>query len=109
MDGWTRRPPLSVLDLAIVNGGHTSAEALAATTALAERAEELGYHRFWVAEHHNMPLLAVRRSVGLLDVEVTTVAYALQSRLRSLGLLDPAWSSAPLAAPVDELVERDTR
>ena len=52
------RPPLSVLDLAVVNEGGTSAEALAATTALAQRAEELGYHRFWVAEHHNMPLVA---------------------------------------------------
>jgi luciferase family oxidoreductase group 1 len=53
-----RRPPLSVLDLAVVNEGGTTAEALAATTALAQRAEELGYHRFWVAEHHNMPLVA---------------------------------------------------
>jgi len=52
------RPPLSVLDLAVVNEGGTSAEALAATTALAQRADELGYHRFWVAEHHNMPLVA---------------------------------------------------
>jgi luciferase family oxidoreductase group 1 len=52
------RPPLSVLDLAVVNAGGTTAEALAATTALAQRAEALGYHRFWVAEHHNMPLVA---------------------------------------------------
>ncbi|HVL05071.1 MAG TPA: LLM class flavin-dependent oxidoreductase [Acidimicrobiales bacterium] len=52
------RPPLSVLDLAVVTEGGTSAEALAATTALAQRADELGYHRFWVAEHHNMPLVA---------------------------------------------------
>jgi luciferase family oxidoreductase group 1 len=54
----TGRPPLSVLDLAVVNEGGTTAEALAATTALAQRAEELGYHRFWVAEHHNMALVA---------------------------------------------------
>ncbi|MDQ6727390.1 MAG: LLM class flavin-dependent oxidoreductase [Actinomycetota bacterium] len=52
------RPPLSVLDLAVVNAGSTTAEALAATTALAQRAEELGYLRFWVAEHHNMALVA---------------------------------------------------
>jgi luciferase family oxidoreductase group 1 len=52
------RPPLSVLDLAVVTEGGTSAEALAATTVLAQRADELGYHRFWVAEHHNMPLVA---------------------------------------------------
>ncbi|MGI8984639.1 MAG: LLM class flavin-dependent oxidoreductase [Acidimicrobiales bacterium] len=52
------RPPLSVLDLAVVNAGGTTTDALAATTALAQRADELGYHRFWVAEHHNMALLA---------------------------------------------------
>jgi len=54
----TNPPPLSVLDLAIVNAGGTSSEALAATTALAQRAEDQGYHRFWVAEHHNMPSVA---------------------------------------------------
>ena len=52
------RPPLSVLDLAIVNEGGSSADALAATTAIARRAEALGYRRFWVAEHHNMPSVA---------------------------------------------------
>jgi luciferase family oxidoreductase group 1 len=52
------RPPLSVLDLATVSDGATSADALAATTALARRAEALGYLRFWVAEHHNMPSVA---------------------------------------------------
>jgi luciferase family oxidoreductase group 1 len=54
----TPRPPLSVLDLAIVTEGGTTAQALAATTALAQHAERLGYHRFWVAEHHNMPAVA---------------------------------------------------
>jgi luciferase family oxidoreductase group 1 len=52
------RPPLSVLDLAVVSAGGTTSEALAATTTLAQRADELGYHRFWVAEHHNMALVA---------------------------------------------------
>ena len=52
------RPPLSVLDLAIVSAGRTSADALAATTTLAQRADELGLARFWVAEHHNMPSVA---------------------------------------------------
>jgi luciferase family oxidoreductase group 1 len=47
-----------VLDLAMVSGGATSAEALADATAVARRADELGYHRFWVAEHHNMPGIA---------------------------------------------------
>ena len=50
--------PLSVLDLAPVAAGTTSGAALRHTTELARRAEELGYHRFWVAEHHNMPAIA---------------------------------------------------
>ncbi|WP_280505421.1 LLM class flavin-dependent oxidoreductase [Nocardia farcinica] len=50
--------PLSVLDLAPVQEGSGAAEALAATTELARRTEELGYRRFWVAEHHNMPGIA---------------------------------------------------
>jgi luciferase family oxidoreductase group 1 len=50
--------PRSVLDLSTVSEGHTSAQALADTTTLAQRAEELGYQRFWVAEHHNMATVA---------------------------------------------------
>ncbi|MFG3056889.1 LLM class flavin-dependent oxidoreductase [Kitasatospora sp. NPDC048239] len=47
--------PLSVLDLAPVLVGQTTAEALHDSVALARAAEELGYHRYWVAEHHNAP------------------------------------------------------
>ncbi|WP_406274762.1 LLM class flavin-dependent oxidoreductase [Nocardia sp. NBC_00881] len=50
--------PLSVLDLAPVQSGRTVGEGLDATTELARRTEGLGYHRFWVAEHHNMPGIA---------------------------------------------------
>jgi luciferase family oxidoreductase group 1 len=50
--------PLSVLDVAPVAAGRPAGEALAHTTALARRVEELGYRRFWVAEHHNMPAIA---------------------------------------------------
>jgi luciferase family oxidoreductase group 1 len=53
-----KRIPLSVLDLATVSAGATTGDALAATTALAQRTEALGYTRFWVAEHHNMPSVA---------------------------------------------------
>ena len=42
----------------MVPDGASSSEALADTTTLAQRAEELGYDRFWVAEHHNMPTIA---------------------------------------------------
>ena len=38
--------------------GTTSGQALRQTTELAKRTEELGYRRFWVAEHHNMPAIA---------------------------------------------------
>ena len=50
--------PLSVLDLAPVPDGGTAAQALHATIDLARHAERLGYRRFWVAEHHNMPGIA---------------------------------------------------
>ena len=50
--------PLSVLDLAPVAAGSTPGDALRNTTELAKRTEELGFKRFWVAEHHNMPSIA---------------------------------------------------
>lgn len=45
---------LSILDLAFVPEGATPAEAIRNTLDLAKHAERLGYHRFWLAEHHNM-------------------------------------------------------
>jgi luciferase family oxidoreductase group 1 len=47
-----------VLDLAPVPAGSTSAQALRATIDLARATERLGYRRFWLAEHHNMPGIA---------------------------------------------------
>lgn len=47
-----------MLELAPLAKNATATEALAATTALARRVEELGYRRIWVAEHHNMPSIA---------------------------------------------------
>jgi hypothetical protein len=49
---------LSVLDKSPVAEGAMPAEALRHTIALAKRADELGYHRFWLAEHHGAKLLA---------------------------------------------------
>ena len=46
--------PFSILDLAHVVEGATPADALHNSLDLARRAEALGYHRFWLAEHHNM-------------------------------------------------------
>ncbi|MFC0528916.1 LLM class flavin-dependent oxidoreductase [Phytohabitans kaempferiae] len=50
--------PLSVLDVAPVAAGASSGDALRATTDLARAVERMGYQRFWVAEHHNMPAIA---------------------------------------------------
>ncbi|SFD84355.1 MULTISPECIES: LLM class flavin-dependent oxidoreductase [Salipiger] len=50
--------PVSVLDLSPVPEGHTTAEALRNTIELARHTERLGYHRYWLAEHHNMPGIA---------------------------------------------------
>ena len=49
---------LSLLDKSPIPEGATAAEALQRTVALAQRAEQLGYRRFWVAEHHGNPGLA---------------------------------------------------
>ena len=46
--------PLSILDLAPIKHGATTRGALEESLDLAKHAERLGYHRFWVAEHHNM-------------------------------------------------------
>ncbi|MFI0503900.1 LLM class flavin-dependent oxidoreductase [Streptomyces albogriseolus] len=48
----------SVLDRSRVREGHTASEALRDTVDLAREAERLGYHRFWVAEHHGVPGVA---------------------------------------------------
>lgn len=49
---------LSVLDLSPVANGTPPSQAIQHTVALARRADELGYRRYWVAEHHNMPSIA---------------------------------------------------
>jgi luciferase family oxidoreductase group 1 len=50
--------PFSALDLSPVIEGETPREALRNTLSLAQHVERLGYHRFWLAEHHNMPGIA---------------------------------------------------
>jgi luciferase family oxidoreductase group 1 len=46
--------PLSVLDLVPVTTGAGAAHALRQTVDLAQHAERLGFHRYWIAEHHNL-------------------------------------------------------
>lgn len=50
--------PFSVLDLSPVFEGETVSDALRKTLSLAQHVENLGYKRFWLAEHHNMPGIA---------------------------------------------------
>jgi luciferase family oxidoreductase group 1 len=50
--------PLSILDLAPIRRGQTVSDSLAASEALAQRAEEWGYRRVWYAEHHNNSMIA---------------------------------------------------
>jgi luciferase family oxidoreductase group 1 len=50
--------PFSVLDLAPVPQGIPVGQALHNSLDLARQAERLGYHRYWLAEHHNMPGIA---------------------------------------------------
>ena len=50
--------PFSILDLSPIHEGGTAGEALQRSLDLAQLAEGLGYRRYWVAEHHNMPGIA---------------------------------------------------
>ena len=58
--------PLSILDLAPVTVGSTPAQTFANTLDLARHAERLGYSRFWLAEHHNMPGIASAATAVLI-------------------------------------------
>ena len=58
--------PYSLLDLAPVTIGSTPAQAFAHSLDLARHAERLGYTRFWLAEHHNMPGIASAATAVLI-------------------------------------------
>lgn len=68
LSGVTSRLKLSVLDLVPVRSNQSSSDAIAASIALAKRADELGFERFWVAEHHNMPAVAATNPPVLIGV-----------------------------------------
>ncbi len=59
---------LSVLDLVPVRAGQTTADAITASVSLARTAEELGFTRYWVAEHHNMPAVAATNPPVLIAI-----------------------------------------
>lgn len=50
--------PFSVLDLSPINQGSTAGESFRNSLSLAQRTERLGFHRYWLAEHHNMTGIA---------------------------------------------------
>jgi luciferase family oxidoreductase group 1 len=65
--------PLSVLDLSPVPEGSDAGQALHNSVDLARHAEALGYGRYWMAEHHNMPGIAsAATAVALAHVAVAT-------------------------------------
>jgi luciferase family oxidoreductase group 1 len=63
-----RRTTLSVLDLVPVRTDQSTRDALAASLSLARTADELGYERYWVAEHHNMPAVAATNPPVLIGL-----------------------------------------
>ena len=81
----------SLLDLSPVPEGKTTADALANTVALARAAEKVGYHRYWLAEHHNMAGIASAAT----SVVISHVAAATQTmRIGAGGIMLP--NHAPL-------------
>jgi luciferase family oxidoreductase group 1 len=85
---------LSVLDQSPISEGSTGADALANTLDLARLTDELGYHRYWVAEHHGGPMLAG----GSPEVLIGPIASAT-SRIRvgSGGVMLPHYSPYKVA------------
>jgi luciferase family oxidoreductase group 1 len=84
-------PALSVLDLVPVRTGQSSAQAIASSLALVRRADELGFRRYWFAEHHNMPAVAASTPPVMI-----AAAAAVTERIRvgSGGVMLP--NHAPL-------------
>ncbi|RWR01491.1 hypothetical protein ED28_13445 [[Pantoea] beijingensis] len=83
--------PLSVLDLAPIPQGATARDAFHTSLALAQQSEKLGFHRYWLAEHHNMTGIASAATsvlIGYLAAGTSTL------RLGSGGVMLP--NHAPL-------------
>ncbi|MFW6691302.1 MsnO8 family LLM class oxidoreductase [Streptomyces sp. MAR4 CNX-425] len=69
--------PLSVLDRSLRHDGQDPAAALRRTVRFAREAEEFGYHRFWVSEHHSVPGVA-----GSAPTVLAAAVAAATSRIR---------------------------
>ncbi len=85
---------LSVLDQSVSCAGRDEAHAIADTLALAEHCEALGYHRFWVSEHHSLPTI-----VGSAPEVLMAAIAARTSRIRigSAGVMLPHYSALKVA------------
>lgn len=85
---------LSVLDQSVAGVGRAQDESIRNTLALAEHCEALGYHRFWVSEHHNLPTI-----VGTAP-EVLMAAIAARTqriRIGSAGVMLPHYAPLKVA------------
>jgi luciferase family oxidoreductase group 1 len=85
------RIPLSVLDLATVSEGLEPGDVLRNSVDLVRHVERLGYHRHWVAEHHNMPGIA---SAAPAVLAAALAAATSEIRVGSGGVMLP--NHAPL-------------
>jgi luciferase family oxidoreductase group 1 len=91
---------LSVLDQSPIPEGSTPAQALHRTLDLAELADSLGYHRYWVAEHHATPALACAAPevlIGAIAPRTTRI------RLGSGGVMLPHYSPLKVAETFSSL------
>ncbi|WP_047257558.1 LLM class flavin-dependent oxidoreductase [Chromobacterium subtsugae] len=84
-------PRLSMLELAPIVAGGDAAQALQNSVRLAQHVEQLGYTRFWVAEHHNMAGVASSATAVLLG---QIAAHTQSMRVGSGGIMLP--NHAPL-------------
>jgi luciferase family oxidoreductase group 1 len=85
---------LSVLDQSPISEGSTGAEALANTIDLARLADDLGYHRYWVAEHHGGVMLAGPSPEVLIG---PIAAATSRMRVGSGGVMLPHYSPFKVA------------
>jgi luciferase family oxidoreductase group 1 len=85
---------LSVLDQSIAVAGRPQGQAIRDTVAMARHCEALGYHRFWVSEHHNHPTI-----VGTApEILISAIATATERiRVGSAGVMLPHYSAFKVA------------
>jgi len=85
---------LSILDQSPIISGHTPAQAIHATLELARAADRMGYHRYWLAEHHAMKGLADPCPEILLG---QIAAHTSRIRVGTGGVLLPYYSALKVA------------